>query len=526
MYCGTLRPLDARGTKFNFRPPKSFNNQYSIRMFGIGWVLLNVTLLCLAMLCCYIGYTFIFCRIWDEAKRNTIPEHLWGISLGGSDITASTISLPYFIAGLIKQKEFLPKWVCILVGFVDNMYLAASVWTIVMWSIHRLIYLKMPSNTNGLTVARTMIVCVWFGSILLALPPVFFSIPYSYTFSDFSLTCSARNTTYLLLFGSLCIVLPIIVISVVFTQTYRVTNLMELKAKRYRPMKIQSDKEMTATKGSSIKTWMRNHFTSSSSSRNAHLNTSSESLSTAIVRKRQVGSKELMLQAPPRGSPENHQTGTKQKIAKDSRSSADESLEIERIKHNLKSYETVVDLNVTSILAPFLGEEDDDEEAVFAPNTAIKTKTFRFINLPADEGETENLMNNGKKYTVSNGGFVIQPRELKRMKRVLLNSVSSGRSTVKTKFLRGRKRTVLILLCLFCSQIMSTLPIYILFIIFHYGDVDFKPTPKMVTLMTTLLVCNTGFNPMIRIAIRPAYNKQFMTWLFSGLTYLRLKLKT
>ena len=479
-------------------------------------MLLNAIALCFAMFCCYVGYIFIFSRIRRESKRNTIPEHLWGISLGCSDITASTISIPYFIAGLILQREFLPKWVCVLIGFVDNIYLAASVWTIVMWSIHRLVYIKRPSNTNGLTAAKIMIVCIWVGSIALALPPVFFAIPYQ--FSNFSFTCCAQNTKYLFIFGFLCIVLPIIVISIVFVKTYQVTNCMELKAYKYRPVLIQSEKELKMTMRPTINLWIRTFLMSSTtSSRTARNMSSSEFLSTAITaifKKRNKQTSDLVMLSTPIGSVGTNED-QKKIIAKSSKSSTEGIVELEIRLDILKRYRTVEDLGVAAV--DLLGNEDEEyEENVFTPEKPSKTKMFHFINIPPSKEIVMDREITLKEWKGKDNTF-------KSIKRDLLGSVSSNGKSIKTKSIRGRKRSVLILLCMFISQIMSTLPIFILFAIVTFGGSHFMPTSKMVTLMTTLLVCNTGFNPMIRIAIRPGYKAQFAPWLLSGYTYFLSK---
>ena len=55
---------------------------------------------------------------------------------------------------------------------------------------------------------------------------------------------------------------------------------------------------------------------------------------------------------------------------------------------------------------------------------------------------------------------------------------------------------------------MSLLPVFLAFMLVHFGgSVSWIPSHKVIVLSTTLMVSNTGLNPIIRIIIKPAYNE-------------------
>ena len=81
-------------------------------------------------------------------------EKYWSVSLGISDITAASITVPIYISGLLIQEDFLPREVCYLAGFVDNLYLVSSVWSIVLWSVCRLFCLTHPLSTRHILLTR------------------------------------------------------------------------------------------------------------------------------------------------------------------------------------------------------------------------------------------------------------------------------------------------------------------------------------------------------------------------------------
>ena len=82
----------------------------------------------------------------------------------------------------------------------------------------------------------------------------------------------------------------------------------------------------------------------------------------------------------------------------------------------------------------------------------------------------------------------------------------------RRRTLKGSRRTLLILSCLFLTQVMSTLPVFLLFLLVHYNNNNtlLIPSIQSTTLLTTLLVSNTGLNPVIRIVIKPEYNNSIL----------------
>ena len=77
----------------------------------------------------------------------------------------------------------------------------------------------------------------------------------------------------------------------------------------------------------------------------------------------------------------------------------------------------------------------------------------------------------------------------------------------KKPVLGGSRRTLFVLSCLFITQVMSTLPIFLLFLLVYFSEnTNLIPSLETTTFLTTLLVCNTGINPVVRIIIKPMYN--------------------
>ena len=164
-----------------------FETDSSPKKLGTDMISLNITLLIISTLLCHFGYTFIFIRM-KKTRRNGVRkmEKYWSISLGISDITAASITVPIYISGLIIQEDFLLKEVCYLAGFVDNLYLVSSVWNIVMWSVCRLFCLTHPLSSHQTLLTKVCVVGVWVGGVVVAALPLPLSAPYQ--FSPHSLT--------------------------------------------------------------------------------------------------------------------------------------------------------------------------------------------------------------------------------------------------------------------------------------------------------------------------------------------------
>lgn len=354
---------------------------------SVSWVTLNITLLTLSLVLCYPGYVFIFhcthsCRNANGVMR---LENYWSTSLGIADITAASITVPILIGGMVCQRNYLPTWLCSMAGFTDNLYLVASVWSIVLWSVCRLIHLRFPLCPSHIKLSRACVASVWGGAVVMALLPLLLPGPLSYQFSPHSLSCSSNSSQFNMALGCVAIIIPLCITAVTFSLTLRIARRIE----RARP------------------------------DRNTH------SLFPVQREVRRITTES--------GISSGHMTSSS--------------------------------IHVTS--------------STCEVNTTQQPSTSRLSHLT--------------------------PRcSLKR-------HWSRQRHASRKQAVRGSRKTLLILSCLFVTQVMSNLPIFVLFLLIYYTrQSSLIPSLQTTTLLTTLLVCNTGFNPVIRILITPRYNTAFL----------------
>ena len=427
-----------------------------------GWVVLNVALLVLFMLVSYLSYFFIFRTMRAEVRSNK-AENAWGRSLGVSDLVASIISLPLLVAGLVLQEEFLPGWMCNVQGFIDNLYLVSSVWTIVMWSLHRCIFMTRPLSTILLHTVHCMIKGVWVGAILMAAFPLILSEPY--VFSPHSFSCVSRSDLLNLSNGTLNIILPLLLISIIFPKTYLITWRMDKR----KPCGAMHCPTPYIDHVASVGTRMEKLFLFSDISENNSSSQSSadqEATRLSLFRKKSPVSRFRPMKSITSNCPPGSLHITQSLEVNVALSPVNERM-------SRSSYCTVADLTVA-------GQGSSDDSTVFT-----------------DTPQTPFTLNKEHRLT---------PPSL--FNRIM--DKGAGRKVKISKVVRGSRRTLMVLLCLFCTQVMSTLPIFLLFLLVKFnGSMALIPSQKQITLMTTLLVGNCAFNPVIRIIIKPAYNLAF-----------------
>ncbi|KAL5258918.1 hypothetical protein ACHWQZ_G009401 [Mnemiopsis leidyi] len=432
---------------------------------GVEWVILNSTLLLISVILCYLGYGFIFSEMKGDKVRDMVrTEQCWGISLGVSDIMAASLTIPIFLSGLILQEDFLPRWLCHLAGFVDNLYLATSIWSIVMWSVCRYIFIRNPLSPHHLQVTRVLILCVWICAGFVALIPLLFSMPYE--FSAYSLTCSSNSPHYNLGLGLLTIVLSLSVITVIFSLTFHITSRID------RPMSRKTSTSVMYEELPNVPPPARN------------MRRSRRSINFGTIAKQNVdGALSARLEEFQR---EGHENVGRCKEA------ADEVLEIPEIQ----TFASIKEVRKPNMALPNKWHTESCIEKVphkMTSSVSAETVCSDMIS-PALTG-------------ISFKWSTIPP--CKRSMQV--TELNGDRKKEKRKTLTGSKRTLVVLTCLFATQVVSLLPIFLLFLLVHYsGNISLVPSQEVIILMTTLMVCNTGLNPMIRIVIVPSYNTMFV----------------
>lgn len=373
-------------------------------------VSLNITLLIISTLLCHLGYTFIFIKM-KKTGRSAVRrmEKYWSVSLGISDITAASITVPIYISGLLIQEDFLPREVCYLAGFVDNLYLVSSVWSIVLWSVCRLFCLTHPLSSRHVLLTRLCVAGVWVGAVVVAALPLPLSAPYQ--FSQHSLTCSSNSVDFNLALGVVGIVVPLVVVGITFSLTLHIAR--------------QRD---TGKTGIAIENRAARH----------HSHRKNNLFST-------------------RFSDRSRKSGRIKHWTKTSSIKAADRLSLRAENKYQSSCQTIPE---TIDISPQPPNEDIDVV------TAARNK--------------------------KRGSFSTKPTQVEKRK--------------KHQF-RGSRRAQLVLSCLFLTQVMSTLPVFLLFLLVYYSkNTDLIPSIQSTTLLTTLLVSNTGLNPVIRIILRPEYN--------------------
>ena len=437
---------------------------------GDGWVILNTTILVMAIILCYLGYGFIFSMMRGVKVRGMVrTEQCWGISLGVSDIMAATLTIPIFLSGLIIQKDFLPWWLCYIAGFIDNLYLAASIWSIVMWSVCRYIFMRNPLSPNHLKITKTLILCVWVSAVLVALFPLFLSMRYE--FSTYSLTCSCNSPPYNLVLGVLTIVLSLLVITVVSSLTYRITTRRDRTRKitftamctelpapplarksERKPRSLQLVETIKLTKLKTVRIFNRSDSEANDELSSHENMIPSEAAGDRLLAKSCSQTSDILDEI------------TEENVISPRPWQEKRCREKESSKTLFSSVETIF----SDMISPL----------------AEKTPHFRWTQ--------------------------ISPYIYKRLEMAKDNK-QKKENTERKKALTGSRRTLVVLAFLFMTQVMSLLPIFLLFVLVHYsGDTTLIPSHKMIILMTTLMICNTGFNPVIRIVIKPSYNATFV----------------
>ena len=432
------------------------------------WVIVNSTLLLISITLCYLGYGFIFSEMKGDKVRDMVKtERCWGISLGVSDIMAATLTIPIFLSGLMIQQDFLPQWLCYIAGFVDNLYLATSIWSIVMWSVCRYIFIRNPLSPNHLKLTRILILCVWIFACLVALIPLLFSMPYE--FSAYSLTCSSNSPHYNLGLGLLTIVLSLLVITVIFSLTFLVTSRID-RTSSSRTSSVMYEKLPTAVP----------------LSRKMRRNRKSKSTYFGkIVEQKDDRSFSARLAEVQRGRNETAVICEDTKDEVMAKQEGQTGVLIEEVQQPILTLPT----------NNWHTEDCTENEPHKMISSASAETVYSDMISPSFSGTTF------KWSTIQPCKRSIQVTELKEEKK----------KKEKRKSLTGSKRTLVVLTCLFATQVVSLLPIFLLFLLVHYsGNHSYIPSQQVIILMTTLMVCNTGINPMIRIVIVPSYNAMFV----------------
>ena len=437
-----------------------------VKRLGDVWVILNSTLLLISITLCYLGYGFIFSEMKGDKVRDMVKtERCWGISLGVSDIMAATLTIPIFLSGLMIQQDFLPQWLCYIAGFVDNLYLATSIWSIVMWSVCRYIFIRNPLSPNHLKLTRILILCVWIFACIVALIPLLFSMPYE--FSAYSLTCSSNSPHYNLGLGLLTIVLSLLVITVIFSLTFLVTSRID---------------RSTSSRTSSVMY---------------------EKLPTAVPRKMKRNRKskstyfgQIVEQKGDAALPARLAEG--QRVRSETAVICEEAKDEVMAKQERQTGALIegVQQPIMSLPTNHWHTEDFTENEPHKMISSASAETiYSDMISPSFSGTTF------KWSAIPPLKRSIQVTKLKEEKK----------KKEKRKSLTGSKRTLVVLTCLFATQVVSLLPIFLLFLLVHYsGNHSLIPSQQVIILMTTLMVCNTGINPMIRIVIVPSYNAMFV----------------
>ena len=457
--------------KFSFRMTAEAGNDEK-ETLGDIWVILNTTMLIVSAILCFLGYGFIFNVMRGDKVRGMVKtEQCWGISLGVSDLMAATLTIPIFLSGLIIQRDFLPWWLCYIAGFIDNLYLAASIWSIVMWSVCRYIFIRNPLSLNHLKITKILIFCVWISASLLALFPLVFSIPYK--FSTYSLTCSSASLHYNLALGLLTIVLSLSVITVIFSLTFRITARMD------RAKKITFHAMCDELPVPSLPNKCRGAPRSLRLVETDHLTPKR----TVPVFSRSNTEEDDELICTDTANPVE---GVGDRFFMKSWSQTSTILEeIEQANMvSPKQWHTECSREKESPKA----FDCSSAETVFSDMISpvfIKSQQFRWTPMP--------------------------PVTTKRPGMTKMFNQQNNDKKERKKALTGSRRTLVVLTCLFITQVMSLLPIFLLFVLVHFSKEEkWVPSQKMIILMTTLMVCNTGFNPIIRIVIKPSYNAMFV----------------
>lgn len=424
---------------------------------GNDWVALNISLLLLSIFLCFTGYSFIF-SVMRSNKTHGLArtEQFWGLSLGVADIAAATITVPVFISGLVLQEDFLPSWGCHVTGFIDNLYLAASVWSIVMWSVCRYIFIRHPLNQHHVQITKLLILVVWCCAAVFALLPDLLSMPYR--FSGYSLTCSSNNTHYNLALGLLTIAIPLLVIIVVFSLTFHITLRMDRPRSRRVPFARMFGElpapyiphvpttPQTPTHGVADSSKTPHHSCGFSSGRNV------EGWSQGERRYRKFWSH-------------------------------------------------------ASTIIEEIGSQNTDSNQRYARKSAKDKDSQRMYVSSSEETVFSDMISPASCKTPHFRWTPLTPVQWSRLR---IGSIGKE-TTARKRALSGSRRTLAVLSCLFVTQVMSLLPVFLAFVLVHFGgSVSWIPSHRMVVLSTTLMVSNTGLNPVIRIIIKPAYNAIFL----------------